>query len=212
MVFYAVAKGSKVGIFLNWNECKESINHFSNAIFKKFDTEIEAKQFISQNRKDENIKNVDYFVYTDGACQNNGKLNAKAGIGIFLKKDDIRNVSKKINGKQTNNRAELEAIIQTYYIINEDIESGKKITIVTDSEYAIKCIKHYGEKISKNTNLNPPNKDLVIKIHNLYKNISNIKFMHIKAHTKKKDNHSLGNYYADKLANQSIEIDKCPYN
>ena len=50
------------------------------------------------------------FVYTDGACSNNGSENAKAGFGIFS--DDPRNLSKKVKGKQTNNVAELSAIIE----------------------------------------------------------------------------------------------------
>jgi DNA-binding transcriptional regulator GbsR (MarR family) len=32
----------------------------------------------------------DYYVYTDGACSKNGKLNAKAGIGIYFGENDKR--------------------------------------------------------------------------------------------------------------------------
>ena len=46
-------------------------------------------------------------VFTDGACINNGKPNAKAGIGVFLSENDTRNVSRRVIGKQTNNVAEL---------------------------------------------------------------------------------------------------------
>jgi len=31
----------------------------------------------------------DYYVYTDGACSNNGGKHARAGIGIFFGIDDI---------------------------------------------------------------------------------------------------------------------------
>jgi ribonuclease HI len=63
----------------------------------------------------------DYHVYTDGACSRNGKDGAVAGIGIFFGINDPRNVSKKIKGKQTNNIAELTAIIEVYSIIENDI-------------------------------------------------------------------------------------------
>jgi len=147
----------------------------------------------------------EYYVYTDGACSNNGKYNALAGIGIFFGLDDIRNVSKKIEGKQTNNTAELSAIIETYSIIENDIINDKKIAIVTDSKYAMKCISSYGEKChKKNWNIDIPNKELVKKIYEMYKDKLNIKFIHIKAHTNNTDIHSLGNYNADKLANMAI--------
>ena len=55
-------------------------------------------------------------VYTDGACSNNGKLNAKAGFGVYFGKNDSRNISKRVIGKQTNNVAELLAIIEVFSI------------------------------------------------------------------------------------------------
>ena len=45
-------------------------------------------------------------VFTDGACSNNGRKNAKAGIGVYFGENDERNISKRITGKQTNNTAE----------------------------------------------------------------------------------------------------------
>ena len=147
----------------------------------------------------------DYYIYTDGACSNNGKINAQAGIGIFFGIDDPRNVSQRIIGKQTNNIAELTAIIQTYYIVENDIISGKKIMIVTDSSYSIKCLTTYGKKCyDKNWEVDIPNKELVKKAYELYKDIKNVRFMYIKAHTSNNDIHSIGNEYADKLATMSI--------
>ncbi len=51
----------------------------------------------------------DYYVYTDGACSNNGRENAKAGIGIFLGQDDPRNVCEPVEGKQSNNTSRHQA-------------------------------------------------------------------------------------------------------
>ena len=79
------------------------------------------------------------LVFTDGACRNNGKPTACAGIGIYFGPNDGRNVSRRITGKQTNNVAELTAIIEVYTIIKQDILSGKEITIFSDSEYSIRC-------------------------------------------------------------------------
>ena len=152
-------------------------------------------------------------MYTDGACSNNGKDNALAGIGIFFGINDNRNISKKIEGKQTNNTAELSAIIETYHIIENDILNGKKIAIVSDSEYAIKCVSSYGEKCYKKCwNVDIPNKDLVKIAYEMYKDKLNIQFIHIKAHTNNTDIHSFGNDNADKLANIAIGLDSCHYN
>jgi viroplasmin and RNaseH domain-containing protein len=49
MVYYAVANGKTNGIFLNWNDCFNSINNYSNAIYKKFNTKQEAENFILLN-------------------------------------------------------------------------------------------------------------------------------------------------------------------
>jgi ribonuclease HI len=149
----------------------------------------------------------EYCVYTDGACSNNGKTYAKAGIGIFFGENDERNLSKRIEGKQTNNTAELTAIIETYKIIENDILSGKKISIFTDSEYAMKCISTYGDKCyKKNWQEDIPNKELVRTVYDKYKNKPNVKIIHIRAHTGKTDIHSIGNHHADRLANESIGI------
>jgi len=208
MVFYAVANGRQNGVFLDWTECKKSINGYKNAKYKKFNTKEEADRFIQTKIEDKNSNDTpDYYVYTDGSCLNNGKINAVAGIGIFFGIDDIRNVSRKIDGKQTNNAAELTAIIETYYIIENDLRNGKRVTIVSDSEYSIKCVSSYGEKCEKNGWMTDiPNKELVKTAYELYKNQQNIQFIHVMAHTNNTDIHSIGNDHADRLANRMIGI------
>ena len=183
MPYYGVRAGRDVGIFTTWNECNASVKGYPNAKYKKFATRNEAEEFVtgkpqneilisskvtattdhsssnnsSNNSTNNNTKdndlNYDYCVYTDGACSNNGKLYAKAGIGIFFGHNDKRNVSERVDGKQTNNTAELTAIIKTYPIIENDIMNNKKIVIFTDSIYAIRCATTYGEKCKKQ-NLN----------------------------------------------------------
>jgi ribonuclease HI len=210
--FYAAVNGKNVGIYDSWDECKK----IKGSTFKKFKTKEEAEKYILENtitKIGNSIFEPDYYVYTDGACSNNGKENALAGIGIYFGENDIRNVSQKVIGKQSNNTAELFAIFHLYDIIKNDILSGKKIGIVSDSEYAIKSATTYGKKNDeKGWKKDIPNKDLVKKIFELYNNKPNIKFFHISAHTEKEDVHSLGNDGADKLANKAIGLDTCPYS
>ncbi|XP_043513511.1 ribonuclease H1 isoform X2 [Frieseomelitta varia] len=47
--YYAVAKGRKPGIYNSWDECQRQVHHFSGPVFKKFQTEAEAHNFIQQN-------------------------------------------------------------------------------------------------------------------------------------------------------------------
>jgi ribonuclease HI len=220
MPLYAVHKGYSTGVFTNWNDCKKSIDGYKNAVFKKFMTEEDAQEFVKNgNNFIENILsneqdfNPDITVFTDGACSNNGKPNAKAGIGIFFSKDDPRNYSSKIEGKQSNNCAEIKAIIEAYRILKNDIKSGKKVLICSDSEYAMKCCTTYGKKCEeKEWDNEIPNIELIKIAYELFKNKKNIQFKYVKAHTDKNDPFSIGNDGADKLANIAIGLNSCPYN
>ena len=209
MPYYAVASGRTIGVFSTWDECNRAVKGYKNASYKKFDTKHEAEEFVANNGVVQETTTIelvdfepDYYVYTDGACSKNGTRVASAGIGIYFGENDPRNLSEKLVGKQTNNLAELTAIAKTHAIIRSDLLSGKKVAIVTDSEYAIKCVSSYGEKCYKqNWNVDIPNKELVQTAYELYKdNSHNVRFIHIRAHTQKTDIHSIGNDQADKLA------------
>ena len=152
-------------------------------------------------------KEYDYYVYTDGSCINNGSNKAKAGIGIYFGEDDFRNVSERVIGKQTNNIAALLAIIKTHSIIKDDLNAGKKICIVSDSLYSLKCIGDYGYRMSKNNwKKDIPNKNLVRKIFELYGDEKRVMFKHINSHITIDDIHSKGNDMADKLANKALGV------
>ena len=153
-----------------------------------------------------NNKENPIYIYTDGACKNNGKKNAIAGIGVYIK--DICDISERIKGKQTNQRAELYAILKSLKIIN--INDYTSIIIYTDSQYSINCITKWIKNWIKNNwkdkhNKPVKNKDLIEPIYNIYKTNNNIKFTHILAHTNLQDCHSLGNNKADMLARQAIK-------
>ncbi len=148
------------------------------------------------------------YVYTDGACIHNGKKYAKAGIGIFFGLGDKRNVSERISGKQTNNAAELEAILRVFQIFEKEMKKGEEYVIMTDSEYAIKCMGSYGYKLALKhwkSDKPIPNFEKVKAGFILFQNYPNVRLEHVRAHTGKKDMHSLGNEWADKLATASIQ-------
>jgi ribonuclease HI len=54
MSYYSVANGKTIGVFLNWNDCNNSVKGYKNALYKKFNTREEADNFIKTNNKNIN--------------------------------------------------------------------------------------------------------------------------------------------------------------
>ena len=147
------------------------------------------------------------YIYTDGACVNNGKKNAKAKIGVYS--ENIFNISERVVGHQTNQRAELYAILKALQLT--DINEYDSIHLYTDSMYSINCLTKWIYKWINNSWLDfkkkpVKNKDIILQIYNILYNRTNIHLHHlyVYSHTNKTDIHSLGNSKADDLARKSI--------
>lgn len=162
---------------------------------------------------------ADITVYTDGTCSNNGQPNAKSGIGVFFGKNDPRNISRplEIYLNQTNNVAELQAIIVAYKSLKEEIseDNQKTLLICSDSQVAVGWATVTGEKYAfanwKKKGGPIPNLNLIKEAYEMFKDLQNVKFLKVEAHTNGTDKHSIGNDGADKLANQAIGLRNCPY-
>lgn len=196
MPFYATYIGHiQNGIFETWDECKKEIN--KKPKYKKFSTLKEAEHFhkFGPFGTDEIFETC---VYTDGSCKKNGSEHATGGYGIYFGKDDPRNVSKKLDGHVTNNIAELTAIVECLKLVGNE-----RIGLYTDSQYGILCCTTYGEKCKKKKwDSSILNVDLVKEAYTLLQEKSNVKLIHVNAHTLKCDEHSIGNREADKLATE----------
>ncbi len=190
-------------IYIDDNQLNNIVNLFREIkfLFQQLNNTI-PKDSNKFNKQQKEIN-----IYTDGSCVNNGQSDAQAGIGIYFGENDNRNLSKKLNKlfKQTNNVAELMAIIEAYRIIKE--QNYDQINIYSDSTYAIGCCTDYGKKVIKDNKTNVPNFDLINDAQKLFAS-QNINFIHVKAHTDKLDTHSIGNANADKLANLAIGLNE----
>lgn len=213
-MFYAVAKGNNIGIFNSWTECQQSINGYSGAKFKKFTNKQEAEQYIIEinsqtlpepvNIKCKKILPDTEFIniYTDGSLiRKNGECYG--GYGIYIPSKNIEKTYI-LEGKKTNNRGELLAIINGIELFDESDDVG--IHIYTDSDYSIKIFGDTGEKymlknFKKSKTEDYPNTDLVKKALSLREKYI-LKFTHINSHTGNLDEHSIGNDKADYLAVQ----------
>jgi len=173
----------------------------------EFDSIIDAQHYIKTGEVGAS-EPIDIF--TDGACSNNGNNGAKAGIGVYFGKKDPRNVSRKITGKQTNNRAELLAILEAFNIVIKDIKMNKEVNIYTDSQYSIDALTKWSINWEKD-DWKKKNKKQILNLEiikegfYLLKKHTNVKLIHVRGHTKKTDRLSLGNNEADKLATKCIE-------
>lgn len=74
-------------------------------------------------------------VYTDGCCSGNGKKRARAGIGVYWGHNHSLNVADRLGGRQTNQRAELQAACKALEQAKEN--NIKKLVLYTDSMFTI---------------------------------------------------------------------------
>lgn len=173
--FYAVRRGRLPGIYRTWPACRAQVDGFKGAIFKKFPTEQEAQEFLNvkdhvhetaqqkqhggdivvpvkssmSNEKEPAVleDKGQHIVYTDGASSNNGRSCAVAGYGVFWGDNDPRNLSEPLEGKQTNQRAEIMAVIRA---LEQSFELQGTLEIRTDSRYVINCADAWCKKWKEN--------------------------------------------------------------
>ena len=93
----------------------------------EFKTKEEAEYYLRYGTQKKIDQSDTIKVFTDGSCSMNGSIHAKAGIGVYFGEEDPRKVSKRIGGKQTNNTAELSAVIEVFHVLKEEIEQDKQI-------------------------------------------------------------------------------------
>ena len=78
--------------------------------------------------------------------------------GIYFGKNDPRNTSKRISGKQTNNTAELKAVIEVFHILKKDLGLFIVLFLINGGlmsfiiQYLLKILtdfqKIYGKKLT----------------------------------------------------------------
>ena len=149
-------------------------------------------------------------VYTDGACSNNGRSNAKCSIGIHFSDNNLCkliDVGRSLNVPiHTNNIAELTAIKEAIQMI-ESVNIDSYIHLYTDSEYSLNVLtKWYPQWVKKNKLSGKKNLKLIEETFKLYDN-NPVFIHHIKAHTGNNDEHSIGNSIADKLATDALKFE-----
>lgn len=147
-------------------------------------------------------------VFTDGSCLNNGTANARAGIGIFFGVNNPRNISRGLGQGETNNTAEVKAVLSAVEELNPELVRGDEVTIYTDSTYAIKVCGNtegFSERMDKQgwkgrTGAPIPNAQLVRDAWTICKPWQNLHFVHVYGHQEDDSHETFGNNNADALA------------
>jgi len=144
-------------------------------------------------------------IYTDGACENNGQSKAAAGVGVYFGADDARNISEALPGStQTNQRAEMMAVIRALETINEEKSKPRgPVIIKSDSNYTVKGHREWMPKWKRNGwltyNKTPvKNKDLWQRLDQEFRRAETngkVTLVWVKGHAGE-----LGNERADRLA------------
>ncbi|KAF5331256.1 hypothetical protein D9611_013121 [Ephemerocybe angulata] len=81
-------------------------------------------------------------VYVDGSALRNGNEDARAGSGVFYGRGSGKNEAVRVPDNQTNNRAELYAVLRALEATNDH----RTLVINSDSEYAIDMLTTYAAK------------------------------------------------------------------
>lgn len=138
-------------------------------------------------------------VYTDGCCSSNGKSKARAGIGVYWGRGHRLNVGDRLYGRQTNQRAEIQAACRA--IEQAKSQNISKLVLYTDSKFTINGITKWVKTWKKNdwklsTGKPVINKEDFEKLDELVQDID-VTWMHIRGHAG-----FAGNEEADRLARE----------
>ncbi|KAI1842747.1 hypothetical protein JX265_005073 [Neoarthrinium moseri] len=217
--FYAVAIGTKPGIYTDWTEAQKAYQGTKGPKYQSFKTREDAIEFmrahggeaarkaieaevpVRPTKKSKTIEDGVLHIYTDGSSLSNGRAGAVAGVGVYFGPHDPRNVSERLQGElQTNQRAELTAFLRAMNQVSVD----QHIRIFTDSKYSIDCVTNWYRGWQKNDWMTSQgesvkNKDLVQAIRSKIEDRelagSKTMFDWVKGHSV-----TAGNVEADKLA------------
>lgn len=185
-----------------------SNNYYSHSHQKKYTSGHRSAPYTSSSRQyatcsssagSSSTETEDDHVYTDGCCRNNGQKGSVAGIGVYWGPDHPCNVSEKLPGRPTNNRAEIHAARVAVKQAKE--RNMKSVTVVTDSQFLINGMTSWIHSWKKN-GWTLSDKSKVKNVEDWkaldaeMKDI-NVKFKHVRGHTGVG-----GNEEADRLANE----------
>jgi ribonuclease HI len=215
--YYTTSKNINLDVYNLKPETVLTTNNISDISLERFKT-------FSDNGHNEEC----YYIFTDGSSQ---KSHSSYGVYFGNGEPEPYTISPTFthfvelitSGSKTNNTAELKAIQSALIILQNNAECINKlrqIIIISDSQYAIKCITLWYIKWQRNYWLNSKKEqvvnrelieDILERINCLKEKGLKITFKHQLAHTAKPSLNSgyayylwLGNYMVDYLVQKKV--------
>jgi ribonuclease HI len=150
-------------------------------------------------------------VFTDGSCTSNGRKGAKAGYAAWFPDHPAWSTAHRVpdDQDQTNNRAELSAILLAVTTLQDRGEVDCDLVVYSDSEYSINCLTSWlpgwmnkGWKTAAGKDV--LHQDLIKDITARLSKFKSHRFVHVKAHTGGLDELSKNNAVVDKMAQDIV--------
>lgn len=204
MAVYAVKVGRKPGVYKTWKECQQQVTGFSGPVFKKFDTEEQALEFIGVNpdlilpkNKGNDVIDEKYCqVYVDGSYSDE---KGKYGYGFVILEPETH---KETTGKGNGDDARF---LSARNVAGEIFGTAGGINTAMKMKHKYIVVYHDYEGIAKWANGDWDAKSPIAKMYKEYiSRVKNdhgviLKFIKVRAHTGDKYNEM-----ADDLARESL--------
>ncbi len=154
------------------------------------------------------------LVFTDGGASKNGQRDCRASWA-FIAQDisesglvPIANIPGE-KYQASNNRGELYAIYKALQYISTLPDTP--VTIISDSEYSIKCLTIWGPTWTGSKLDGKKNLDIIMPSLELLRNLPNVSFRHVRSHMREPPNTNSmdwflwsGNNRVDMLCQQAL--------
>lgn len=152
-------------------------------------------------------------IFTDGACQGNGRTGAKASYACWFPDNKELSCSGRVpeDEQQTNQRGELMAIHRGVKVLSEKMDPSEiDVKIFTDSTYSKNSLTVWlplwinnGWKTS--TGKDVCHRDLIEETSNILIKFKSYTISYVAAHTGKNDELSRNNHIVDRMAVEVLE-------
>lgn len=194
MFYYAVRHGHRPGIYHTWDECKEQVQGFPNAIFKKFSNEQQAIDFVNNDPETPTETDIETkcYIFVDGSFNEGIHLYGYGGILFDGERYHL------IQGSNTNEEmAAMRNVAGEICGMMEAVKTAvsldiKDITVYYDYE----GIRSWA---TKNWKARTPG--TIEYVQFMRSQNINLNFKHVEAHTG-----VIGNEYADVIAKKAVGI------
>ena len=133
--YYVVRKGHNIGIFKTWGECKKSVEGYKNPIFRKFPTFEEAKDFLKNGKKNNNIMENSDKPVKNNKIENSDKI--------------IKLSNNKLKQSQSNGKSNEKSNENSNVKTNENIISDEEIIKIKQSISTLKS-SNYSDDLNYN--------------------------------------------------------------